>query len=699
MTDDPHKLLHTRPMSVRVTSLLGVLLLNCLLPPSICLGTESIKAMLSEKLKEVASGRTCDDQFAQVNAEAEVARCQNTSALTSVGAIREETLWNSFASIQSEVAECIYHDIVEMRSSKDKQKIVISDLSRKIKMLAPLLKERAITAKAKSVAQFSEKISSRPLMSSDAQQTIRSDDRKIHQAINAIHQSIWMGQLPEMQNWVENFATSNGDKSVAEIVALLEDPHSPSSLHHLIEKQLFPNAVAHSASLTKQTQLTEKGKVFDLSDQNKVRLAPMAIEWMLIKYPDDQGVKKLACRINAKYKEGRQLLEAGTDASLAALSLAIPGGAFIASTRGLLTVGTSRLLMSYSLGSTALATAATQFERLCPRNPIRRVNPVTACGGNPVASDALAESFGEVNCALELGLQAMNLPFPEFKGALALGTAKSSAFRGVIERLRTTPPRGAPLPSPSLLARATNHEDPKLKKLFAKLDQDVQQDLQFSQRKTSFLTTSKKRAELNQAALTQLEKIPATDRELKKGKRPSLSIAALQDLYDKINNHSVVGLSQLTKYDQLDPAGFCYGRALATHVEALRSGLAPSQVRKVWAVGKIQSMSKGAWSYHVATIVRGEDNKWYTIDPTIGRLVTAEEWTAQMQSRDLDGNLRIFTTTPERTTTRNAVAGKSQLTNDKTWWNTYFKDLIDSYRSEREALRKQMETQSTSPNE
>ncbi|MHC9542291.1 MAG: hypothetical protein AB9903_22510 [Vulcanimicrobiota bacterium] len=107
----------------------------------------------------------------------------------------------------------------------------------------------------------------------------------------------------------------------------------------------------------------------------------------------------------------------------------------------------------------------------------------------------------------------------------------------------------------------------------------------------------------------------------------SLTAEKRQFLFDAVANHEVAGIKMLKKYDPEGIMGFCYGRAMASHLIACRMGLTPGSIRKIFMVGVLNYCCGKEWRFHVSTIVKGDDRRWYAIDPTRGlRLNTVDGW-------------------------------------------------------------------------
>ena len=151
----------------------------------------------------------------------------------------------------------------------------------------------------------------------------------------------------------------------------------------------------------------------------------------------------------------------------------------------------------------------------------------------------------------------------------------------------------------------------------------------------------------NEIFAKEMEKTPLVKRL--PNRKATLKQAEVRSLYDKISGHPVVAMCQLQKYDPQNRMGYCFGRATAAHVEALRTRLQKESIRKVWAVGPMRA-GANIWSYHVATFVRNAAGEWQSIDPFIGKPIPLRQWMAKMKTYDADpGGLMFFASEGKRT--------------------------------------------------
>jgi hypothetical protein len=110
-----------------------------------------------------------------------------------------------------------------------------------------------------------------------------------------------------------------------------------------------------------------------------------------------------------------------------------------------------------------------------------------------------------------------------------------------------------------------------------------------------------------EALYRELTDRPATKTALTKKER--------QEIFNEVSRHRVASLAQLDKYDPTGEIGFCFGRAMATHLIARKHGLAEESVRKLFVIGDLRQSENPEWRFHVTTLVRGEEGGWFAIDP------------------------------------------------------------------------------------
>lgn len=192
-------------------------------------------------------------------------------------------------------------------------------------------------------------------------------------------------------------------------------------------------------------------------------------------------------------------------------------------------------------------------------------------------------------------------------------------------------------------------------------------------------------AKWNQKVLAALEALPVSGAE--RGRLNGFSQDQIETLFRLVNEHPVASMEVKSKYDPTTIIGFCFGRAMSVHLEALRAGLAKENIRKVWVVGPMRH-DNIIWKHHVATMVRGTDKNWYVIDPEYTKPLLVRDWYEDLNSMSVDGRLQFFASSPSRWgPMNNRPYEKMELGHP--YYNNYFNDLLKESREEaRELARK-----------
>lgn len=119
-------------------------------------------------------------------------------------------------------------------------------------------------------------------------------------------------------------------------------------------------------------------------------------------------------------------------------------------------------------------------------------------------------------------------------------------------------------------------------------------------------------------------------------------------IFDFLSNDSVTAFSSIKKYDPLGMIGFCFGRAMAAHLKALQMGLDPKSIVKVFIIGDLKYNGVTEYRFHVATVLKGDDDKWYAFDTTRGmKLQTFSQWIEECRRIwDKEQKARIYLVPP-----------------------------------------------------
>lgn len=179
-------------------------------------------------------------------------------------------------------------------------------------------------------------------------------------------------------------------------------------------------------------------------------------------------------------------------------------------------------------------------------------------------------------------------------------------------------------------------------------------------------------------------------------KRGFITEREAREIHETISRHEVAGLGALSKYDPKGSIGFCFGRAVAVNLEALHRKLDPTKVLKLWVMGKGNSMKakknpdlqlwdfhKGSqevkWEFHVVTIIKGQGNQWWAIDPVFKKPLLAQNWVKSMVDMTDNKDLFLVATNADRFSLDRESLEFAFALDDRKFYNNYFKDLFTSY--------------------
>lgn len=169
---------------------------------------------------------------------------------------------------------------------------------------------------------------------------------------------------------------------------------------------------------------------------------------------------------------------------------------------------------------------------------------------------------------------------------------------------------------------------------------------------------------------------------LSAGRSGGLTLDQARELWNIVYQHPVTALPVPDKYDpQKRGIGFCFGRAMAAHLEAIwndKFKLQNDRVRKLFVVGNLSAGGK-MWQFHVTTLVKSDQGRWWAIDPILYGPVTAEAWYVHMKKFDKDGDMLLFHDDGMIFSANGARYSKLNL--EDPFYNNYFRDLMNYYRS------------------
>jgi len=117
--------------------------------------------------------------------------------------------------------------------------------------------------------------------------------------------------------------------------------------------------------------------------------------------------------------------------------------------------------------------------------------------------------------------------------------------------------------------------------------------------------------------------------------------------------------------------------------------VAKENVKKIWAVGTME-YDKINWQHHVAGMVRGDDGKWYVLDPEYDRVLELRAWMNRVKKMDKKGSLLFFASEGKRFAPFNGDPIKPwDVSRDA--YNGYFADYMAESRREAAEIMRQRE--------
>ncbi len=164
------------------------------------------------------------------------------------------------------------------------------------------------------------------------------------------------------------------------------------------------------------------------------------------------------------------------------------------------------------------------------------------------------------------------------------------------------------------------------------------------------------------------------------GRLTTIPYAAISKVIASMTKNPIIADANAGKYNQPNvDIAYCFGRAAYAHFALLKMGVDKSAIRKIWAVGPMEGDVN--WQFHVATIVRADDGRWYVLDTYFaGEVVTLERWISTWRGMNKDGKLRIYFTDPQKFSVELGTYDRVQLglnlTRDKDWYKGFFADLM-----------------------
>lgn len=104
------------------------------------------------------------------------------------------------------------------------------------------------------------------------------------------------------------------------------------------------------------------------------------------------------------------------------------------------------------------------------------------------------------------------------------------------------------------------------------------------------------------------------------------------------------------RYDPRGDIGFCFGRAALAHYLLLKYGVAPGNLAKIFAVGRLRYKEQ-LWDFHMATMVKGEKGQWWVVDSLFDKVLSVSDWMDRAAAFDVNpsaSQVRFYVTDPRK---------------------------------------------------
>lgn len=252
-------------------------------------------------------------------------------------------------------------------------------------------------------------------------QNLRDRQKKLNLAIESIIASTWQGgnymiraRLLE-ESKKKDFSPEKFNREFAK-------SDGPQSFNDLLSKM-------RTETLTQKTALAGKAKGtplsqahFELNDKDKINLFKNQ-NWLKNSANQSEAdTAGMMCRLNGRYGQGRDRFYSAVEIGAGIGLTLLPGGLYLAAGRGLIALQAARTLAvgaAVGLSTTALAVT---YEKQCPQSAMQ-VSMQLSC---QTPEKNLVSEIEHGNCALDVALAALDIPFPELKTVgLLVGSMKA----------------------------------------------------------------------------------------------------------------------------------------------------------------------------------------------------------------------------------------------------------------------------------
>jgi hypothetical protein len=137
---------------------------------------------------------------------------------------------------------------------------------------------------------------------------------------------------------------------------------------------------------------------------------------------------------------------------------------------------------------------------------------------------------------------------------------------------------------------------------------------------------------------------------IKKNVHTGISKSIANKIYKQLNENIITNDEKILLYDPMGDIGFCFGRAAMVHLLLLREGIKQQNIAKIFVLGKLMYKER-LWDYHMATMVKGRNGKWWVIDNLFNEVKEVDNWlklVTKFGIKKKNPQVRIYVTGPQK---------------------------------------------------
>ncbi|MBC7457901.1 MAG: hypothetical protein H7235_06460 [Bdellovibrionaceae bacterium] len=398
----------------------------------------SLVSYLSEKTNEIRNLERC--QAASLNENKALskdlpncdAKAISNLKRDSFDQISEKMFFESAAQSQLQAYDCVISQADELfngqksaQNPEVRQKIAV-DFSVKILKLKQLQKNLELVqdqvSQLQRAAQTSPMGETMPGEAFDPKihMALKQKEKKFQSAIDMMIASMWQGGHHLTREFVQAEVKKKDfdSKQFIETFLKADGKQSFNSLTQKIKQEVETDKLALISKAQKKSIPTSD---YNLSDQDKIRLYKDQ-NWLgqtRTSSAQSESMTALSCRLEGRYGIGRERFYTAVQVAGTVALTVVPGGMYLAAGRGLIAASVARTLsIAVATGASGTGLAIT-YEQKCPQSVMKN-STHAACD---LPSKNFSEKMEHNNCALDVALAALDIPFPELKAAsvLALG--------------------------------------------------------------------------------------------------------------------------------------------------------------------------------------------------------------------------------------------------------------------------------------